>query len=538
MQRTLAPLPPSAPPLTTPLTTPPPPSLCPPPDHLPSPPPGLRGEHSSLELELQLLAEEDLASRDRLSSVQAHLTNRSNSTGQVISMDAGVRCELAGVPENDMPSELRPPTPALSATPSRSATPACPFSIELTEATMHQQLSSASLMQMPHPLLPALSFSRLSSRRGSVMFLDPDWPITPQLFQSCFPFHIIFDRELVVRHMGVSLQRLFPHALHEARLPDLFELLRPSIRLTYASIRSSINNFFIVATRQQSVPPRPGSGRKRSVPERPGAKEWLGSKERPESKEPLQFRGQMVPTSQREGSAVLFLASPRISSLEELEQCGLYLSDIPLHDVSRDLILLNRHFRVEMRIARELEETKRDLELQKAQVQEEKARADRLLHAMLPPSVARELKEGSETGAMEYSSVTILFSDIKGFTTICNRCTPMQVVSMLNHLYTLFDDLIETHNVYKASQGCTTAEQTTPSNSAPCLPSLHPSLQVETIGDAYMVAGGLIGTSGRHAEAITNMAFGMRRQARRVLQPCTAHPLQVGTGHAAAAQGP
>ena len=89
-----------------------------------------------------------------------------------------------------------------------------------------------------------------------------------------------------------------------------------------------------------------------------------------------------------------------------------------------------------------MEETKHDLI-------EEKARADRLLHAMLPQSIAAELKSGVDVSATEHPAVTILFSDIKGFTLICKDCQPMEVVGMLNQLYTLFDSLIEKHKVYK-----------------------------------------------------------------------------------------
>ena len=198
------------------------------------------------------------------------------------------------------------------------------------------------------------------------------------------------------------------------------------MRLTYDNIRSSTHNVFILMTKK---PPATAKNNTRDV---------------------LQFRGQMVPTSlSLKDAPILYLASPRIHNVQDLELHGLYLTDIPIHDVTRDLILLDRHFQVEMKIALELETTQRNLQIQKAQVQEQKERADELLHAMIPPSVALELKSGAKASATEYPMVTILFSDIKGFTTICSRCQAMDVVGMLNSLYTRFDNLLEKHNVYK-----------------------------------------------------------------------------------------
>ena len=269
---------------------------------------------------------------------------------------------------------------------------------------------------MEPPLLPPLF-----SRRNSAILSGhtSDWPITTQIFQTCFPFHIIFDKDLIVRYMGVSLLRIFPHAIaNEALVSDYFELARPPVELTYANIHSYSHNVLILNFK-------------------------VANSRNSRGKKTIQLRGQMVLLSIHDAnSPILFLASPRITSVEELVLQGLYISDIPIHDVTRDLILLNRHFRVEMTIAEQLEKTKCDLE-------EEKARADRLLHAMLPPSIARELTLGAKASATEYSSVTILFSDIKGFATICSECAPMCVVGMLNNLYTRFDSLIEKHNVYK-----------------------------------------------------------------------------------------
>ena len=292
---------------------------------------------------------------------------------------------------------------------------------------LKQQLNrlSGNTFDMPPSLLPRYSMSLMHSRRGSIQVGEgTQWPINRNLFQTCFPFHIIFDKDLVIRYMGVSFMRIFPKAIVTgARLSDYFILNRPTISLTHANICSAVHNIFILSADI--------------------------SNSKSTSKNAIQFRGQMIPTSSREGADILFVGSPRINSVEELEYQGLYLSDIPVHDVTRDLILLNQHFHVERNIAAELQETKCALEVQKSNVEREKHRADMLLHSMLPPSVANELKMSNQSTAMDYDSITILFSDIKGFTNICNSCDPFQVVGMLNSLYSLFDDKSELHNVYK-----------------------------------------------------------------------------------------
>lgn len=51
-----------------------------------------------------------------------------------------------------------------------------------------------------------------------------------------------------------------------------------------------------------------------------------------------------------------------------------------------------------------------------------------------------------------FDNVTILFSDVVGFTSICSQISPMEVVCMLNAMYTKFDQLSERHGVYKVSK--------------------------------------------------------------------------------------
>ncbi len=113
---------------------------------------------------------------------------------------------------------------------------------------------------------------------------------------------------------------------------------------------------------------------------------------------------------------------------------------------------------------------------------DEKSKVIHILSELLPPSVAADLALGRKVKPEIFESVSVFFSDIVGFTHISAQSDAMQIVNMLNAMYTMFDDIAEQFDVYK----------------------------VATIGDAYMVASGVpIRNGDKHATAICNMALAL-----------------------------
>ena len=256
--------------------------------------------------------------------------------------------------------------------------------------------------------------------------------VSSKTFCKAFPFHIVFDYDMKILQVGSSLSVVLPALKQdEVKLDRFFEFERPKMRLTFENILAHINTIFImVPTRQANMTINLTK---------------LGMVEG----EHMRLRGQMIHINDKKPEAMLFLCSPHVKCLDDLEDKGLYLSDIPVHDATRGLLMMRQAAASEFDHAVRLEDLVMRLRAVQQSLEEEKGRMRNLLHQMLPISVADSLMAGQMVEAERFESVTILFSDIVGFTGICTQSGPMEIVNMLNKLYSLFDQVVGPNNVYK-----------------------------------------------------------------------------------------
>ena len=290
-------------------------------------------------------------------------------------------------------------------------------------------------------------------------------------FYRLFPFHILLDKHCRVLQCGHALKRLYPDTLKAgSHVGDTFRLRHPHIEYEYNAMVADSNTSYLLTAHTNG----------------------------------MELKGMIFPTDAGGVSGdvpqqgMLFLASPRVASLDDLQKFRLFLSDIPLHDMSRDYVLLAEQRSAEVDLKNQFELNLAELKatmvalntsnaaLQAAseRLAAEQARSDALLYQMLPRGVADKLRREERVDAVEYDDITILFSDIVGFSTIASRCSARAVCDMLNELYIRFDALIEsppfaTAGIYKARS---TARHARPARCVLTRAIARGALQVETIG--------------------------------------------------------
>jgi adenylate cyclase len=134
--------------------------------------------------------------------------------------------------------------------------------------------------------------------------------------------------------------------------------------------------------------------------------------------------------------------------------------------------------RTALRTKRAVDNTVDDL----AAAEREQEKSEDVLRKVLPEDVSRRLKEGESTITDDFEDATVLFSDIVNFTTTSHSYPSTQVVSALGDVFERFDELVDSHGLEK----------------------------IKTIGDGYMVVGGVSKPLENHTVAAANLALDMR----------------------------
>jgi class 3 adenylate cyclase len=145
--------------------------------------------------------------------------------------------------------------------------------------------------------------------------------------------------------------------------------------------------------------------------------------------------------------------------------------------------------------------TRRALRLEHRLLLGEQERSEQLLLNVLPAPIAARLKQTEGVIADGFPDVTVLFADIVDFTRRSDRLAPEQVVQALNDLFSVFDQHARQRGLEK----------------------------IKTVGDAYMVVGGLPDPRPDHAHAVAEMALAMREEVARRTDP-GGQPLAVRIG--------
>ncbi len=131
----------------------------------------------------------------------------------------------------------------------------------------------------------------------------------------------------------------------------------------------------------------------------------------------------------------------------------------------------------------------------------EQEKSDRLLLNILPKAIAERLKQGEGSLAEQYAEATILFADLVGFTPVSAQMRPIELVNLLNQIFSTFDQLAENHDLEK----------------------------IKTVGDEYMAVGGLPVPKPDHVQAVAQLALDMQEAISKFTTP-DGTPFQIRIG--------
>ncbi|XP_069186226.1 soluble guanylate cyclase 89Db [Procambarus clarkii] len=238
----------------------------------------------------------------------------------------------------------------------------------------------------------------------------------------------------------------------------------------------------------------------RENPTRRGSSQapWTAHESSLHSVKGLLLKGQMYII--KESNIALFLCIPLLNNLVEMREMGIYLNDLSMHDMSREMVLMGWEHcsRVEIMYNRAEEYSSR-LEDAHRKLEETKAWRDDLLYSMLPKQVADFLSQGNDPyeTCQTLEEVSVLFAEVV-LSRESESMGAMDVMRTVSEMYKLLDRTTDQYSVFK----------------------------VETVGGVYMVVGGAPEYRPDHCAQVAALALHMLKEVA-ITTPHT-HNLRIG----------
>lgn len=311
--------------------------------------------------------------------------------------------------------------------------------------------------------------SELSQKKND---LNPDSniqkvaPMSGDKMKGVFPYHIVVNEEFKILQVGDSLEKLLglDFSMIGLSIKDVLSITRP--------VHGSWDWMTLSKIEDQTFFLEPASNDTLKV----------------------KLKGNILNLSV-DPKQVMFVLSPDVKNISELNNMHLTMSDLPLYSFQRDAVFLGEHISSEVKSAHKFDKLSKKLA-------NERNLSNTLLYSMLPKHVADHLRSGQVFEPASHDNMTLFFSDVVGFTSMCAGLDPWDVIDMLNQLYTVMDFLAAKFNLYK----------------------------VETIGDAYMCCSGVIEENENHAQDVANFAIAVRKCVQLVKSPLTGEPISIRMG--------
>ncbi|GMS80253.1 hypothetical protein PENTCL1PPCAC_2428, partial [Pristionchus entomophagus] len=324
--------------------------------------------------------------------------------------------------------------------------------------------------------------------RERVQSLNEFLPVDTISFLRMFPFYISFDKSLMIISCGEGILNLMPDLMGQ-KMTDVFDLQRPCIKFTAEGCLAHENCNFLM---ESLNPVYRKETKSITLKINDITEDHVGvdTKETiPSDDEPLSYvvlRGPII--FLKHCDTFLLLATCVVDSLDSMFRMGLYLNDYGDADCNREIIMASIQKSDHLKTLLS-EEKKRSqvLTSMTKEIREAKRKAKALLVQMMPPEVANTmLKTGRVDHCQAFDCVSIAFIKIVDFTDLSASIVAADVVNLLNHVFSVLDEIVDVHGCYK----------------------------VETISESYMISSGVPYAHEHDSEVIADTCLHMLSKIR------------------------